>query len=289
MNRTPTSPSGARRRVEDRARHHVVAARLEHQRRCGSSRKRARKSCRFSLMVGAVEQRRAARDQPHRVAAGVAVDAEEGVPHPCPSPLAVSVPARCLARTAFRRHCCGCFRISPRSAATNSASFGSPIGSARVSVRCFAVGRDPDGVGVPVGAALQAGGLLALEELRLLDQPAEIVPLGPVELVRVDRGTSREAGKAAFDREGDLHRIAPARVCPAAARRWGPVARTARRTARRRGRRRGPSADPDGSGGGEPLGASRARSGDEGQALLVRTPTLAQASWTASCSALPMP
>src|SRR5207245_642751 len=74
----------------------------------------------------------------------------------------------------------------------------------------LARGRDGDRVGVPVGAALLRRGLLPLEELRPLDKPAEIVPLGPVELVRVDRRASREAGEAAFDREGDLHRIAPA-------------------------------------------------------------------------------
>ena len=69
---------GARRRIEDRARHHVVAARLEHQRLADP------------VVVGeeiepplahgrALEQRPAARHQPHRIAAGMAVEAGEGV------------------------------------------------------------------------------------------------------------------------------------------------------------------------------------------------------------------
>ena len=69
---------GSRRRIEDRARHHVVAARLEHQRLADP------------VMVleevepplahgGALEQGRAAAHQPHRVAAGVAVEARKSV------------------------------------------------------------------------------------------------------------------------------------------------------------------------------------------------------------------
>ena len=69
---------GAGRRIEHRARHHVVAARLEHQRLADP------------VVVGeeiepplahggALEQGRAARHQPHRIAAGVAVEAGEGM------------------------------------------------------------------------------------------------------------------------------------------------------------------------------------------------------------------
>ena len=67
------------RRVEDRARHHVVPARLEHQGGAdpvviGRGSPAASRSC-----VAPREQRPAAGDQPHRAAAGVAVDAEEGL------------------------------------------------------------------------------------------------------------------------------------------------------------------------------------------------------------------
>ena len=69
----------ARRRVEDRARHHVVAARLEHQ-------PGADPVVPAEKMLAALEHRRAlerrdraAGDDPDRIAAGVAVDAEEGV------------------------------------------------------------------------------------------------------------------------------------------------------------------------------------------------------------------
>ena len=67
---------GAQRRIEDRSRHHRVAARLEHQRLADP------------VVVGEEvlallahrrpgQRRRAAGDQPDRIAAGVAVDAEE--------------------------------------------------------------------------------------------------------------------------------------------------------------------------------------------------------------------
>ena len=69
---------GPRRRIEDRARHHVVAARLEHQ--PGADPVIFGQEMRAPLHHGrAVEQRPAAGDQPHRIAAGVAVDAEEGM------------------------------------------------------------------------------------------------------------------------------------------------------------------------------------------------------------------
>ena len=51
MNSTAMSQSVARRRVEDRARHHVVAARLEHQAGADPVMSWRRKSARFSIMV----------------------------------------------------------------------------------------------------------------------------------------------------------------------------------------------------------------------------------------------
>ena len=67
----------ARRRIEDRARHHVVAARLEHQ--PGADPVIFGEEMRPPFHHRrALEQRAAAGDQPHRIAAGVAVDAEEG-------------------------------------------------------------------------------------------------------------------------------------------------------------------------------------------------------------------
>ena len=72
------SQSVARRRIEDRARHHVVAARLEHQ--PGADPVEFGEEMRAPLHHRrALEQRPAAGDQPHRIAAGMAVDAEEGV------------------------------------------------------------------------------------------------------------------------------------------------------------------------------------------------------------------
>ena len=64
-------------RVEDRAGHDVVAARLEHQR--GADPVVARPEILAARAHrGALQQRPAARHQAHRVAAGVAVDTEEG-------------------------------------------------------------------------------------------------------------------------------------------------------------------------------------------------------------------
>ncbi len=64
-------------RVEDRPGHDVVAARLEHQ--GGPDPVVAREKILAPLAHrGALQQRPAARDQAHRIAAGVAVDAEEG-------------------------------------------------------------------------------------------------------------------------------------------------------------------------------------------------------------------
>ena len=68
----------AARRVEDRAGHDVVAARLEHQRGADPVVARAEVLA-ARAHRGAVQQRPAARHQAHRVAAGVAIDAEEGV------------------------------------------------------------------------------------------------------------------------------------------------------------------------------------------------------------------
>ncbi len=72
MNRMAMSQSVARRRIEDRARHHVVAARLEHQ--PGADPVVFGAGMRAPLHHGrALEQRPAAGDQPHRIAAGAAV------------------------------------------------------------------------------------------------------------------------------------------------------------------------------------------------------------------------
>ena len=69
----------AHRLVEDRARHDVVAARLEHQ--AGADPVVARDEI-LALLAhgGAVERRPAAGDDADRIAAGVGVDAEEGLP-----------------------------------------------------------------------------------------------------------------------------------------------------------------------------------------------------------------
>ena len=78
MNRMRDVAIVARRRIEDRARHHVVAARLEHQ--PGADPVVFGEEMRAPLHHRrALEQRPAAGDQPHRIAAGMAVDAEEGV------------------------------------------------------------------------------------------------------------------------------------------------------------------------------------------------------------------
>ena len=78
MNSIATSQSVARRRIEDRAGHHVVAARLEHQ--PFADPVIFGEEVRALLDHGrAVEGGAAAGDQPHRIAAGVAVDAEETV------------------------------------------------------------------------------------------------------------------------------------------------------------------------------------------------------------------
>ena len=70
----------AHRLVEDRARHHVMAARLEHQ--AGADPVVAGEEI-LALLAhgGAVERRAAAGDDADRVAAGVGVDAEEGLAH----------------------------------------------------------------------------------------------------------------------------------------------------------------------------------------------------------------
>ena len=69
---------GPGRRIEDRARHHVVAARLEHQ--AGADPVELAQEMRALLQHGgALEPRPAAGDQADRIAAGVAVDAGEGV------------------------------------------------------------------------------------------------------------------------------------------------------------------------------------------------------------------
>ena len=67
-----------RRRIEDRARHHVVPTRLEHQ--PGADPVELAQEMRPLLQHGrAVEARAAARDEADRIAAGMAVDAGEGV------------------------------------------------------------------------------------------------------------------------------------------------------------------------------------------------------------------
>ena len=70
----------AHRLVEDRARHHVVAARLEHQ--AGADPVVAGDEI-LALLAhgGAVERRAAAGDDADRIAAGMGVDAEEGLAH----------------------------------------------------------------------------------------------------------------------------------------------------------------------------------------------------------------
>ena len=70
----------AHRLVEDRPRHQIVAARLEHQ--AGADPVVAGEKI-LALLAhgGAVERRAAAGDDPDRVAAGVGVDAEESLAH----------------------------------------------------------------------------------------------------------------------------------------------------------------------------------------------------------------
>ena len=92
---------GAGRRIEHRARHHVVAARLEHQRLADPVV--VREEIEPPLAHGgALEQRRAARHQPHRIAAGMAVEAGEGMDrHGCL--LTPPLTKRSTSRGLFRR------------------------------------------------------------------------------------------------------------------------------------------------------------------------------------------
>src|SRR5580704_7969361 len=69
---------GAGRRIEHRARHHVMAARLEHQ-RLADPVVVLEEIEPLLAHGGAPEQRRAAAHQPHRIAASVAVKARKSV------------------------------------------------------------------------------------------------------------------------------------------------------------------------------------------------------------------
>src|SRR6478736_3425386 len=70
---------GARRRIENGARHDVVAARLEHQSGADPVEFGHEMRALFDHR-GAVQLRAAAGHQPHRISAGMAVDAEEAMP-----------------------------------------------------------------------------------------------------------------------------------------------------------------------------------------------------------------